>query len=105
MGNISRKIEKESEKEMIMTTTVKYKVTWRECFKFNRLESDIACIEMQADQYVVKAHIEYFAEEDSKPEIWIEPQHKNNVWLQSAIKDIIVDEAKYNIGYPYEGYF
>ena len=88
-----------------MTMTVNYKVTWRECFKFNQLESDIACIEMQADKYVVKAHIEYFADEDIQPEIWIEPEYKNNVWLQSAIKDIIVDEAKYNIGYPYEGYF
>jgi len=88
-----------------MTTTVNYKVTWRECFKWNQLESDIACIELKADQYVVKAHIEYFAEEDSKPEIWIEPDYKNNVWIQSALKDIILDEAKYNIGYDYEGYF
>jgi hypothetical protein len=60
---------------------------------------------LKADQYVVKAHIEYFAEEDSKPEIWIEPAHKDNIWLQSAIKDIIEPEARYNIGYPYEGYF
>ena len=89
----------------MMTTTVNYKVTWREVFKFNRLESDIACIELKADQYVVKAHIEYFAEEDSKPEIWIEPDFSKNVWIQSAIKDIIMDEARYNIGYDYEGYF
>lgn len=88
-----------------MTMTVNYKVTWREVFKFNQLESDIACIELKANQYVVKAHIEYFTDEDSKPEIWIEPDYKNNVWIQSALKDIILDEAKYNIGYDYEGYF
>jgi len=83
---------------------MKYKVTWAEDIKFDRVIADIAKITIDNGEKTVKAQIEYPKNEDEDPEIWIEKDYKNNPWVDGVVKEIL-GEAKYNIGYDYESDF